>query len=145
MTKAKFQGNNVAINFDELPKTIRDAIRVTVGLGYSYLWVDSLCIFQDDESDQAREIAKMPLIYRNAIITIVAAMASSSSEGFLSQRTTKSPTIENIRITDVRGKFYKARMVEVDSSKLGVLPLDTRAWALQESLLSARTLKYCPL
>lgn len=33
----------------QLPKTIRDAIDLVRMLGYRFLWVDRLCIVQDDE------------------------------------------------------------------------------------------------
>ncbi|KAF0320218.1 hypothetical protein GQ607_012480 [Colletotrichum asianum] len=35
------------LDLHELPKTIRDAVRVTRALGIRYLWVDALCIEQN--------------------------------------------------------------------------------------------------
>ena len=58
-----------------LPATIRDAVRVTLALGLRHLWVDALCIFQDDHHDKASDITKMPMIYRNAVVTIAATRA----------------------------------------------------------------------
>ncbi len=46
-----------------LPHTIRDAIRVTEGIGEQYIWVDALCIIQDDEVDKAEQIKSMAAIY----------------------------------------------------------------------------------
>lgn len=37
-----------AIGWDSLPKTFKDAILVTRALQVRYLWIDSLCIIQDD-------------------------------------------------------------------------------------------------
>jgi hypothetical protein len=45
------QGMDVA-NF---PKTFRDAINITRALGVPYLWIDSLCIIQDDQEDWKQE------------------------------------------------------------------------------------------
>jgi len=56
----------------ELPHTIRDAMEVTRCIGYQYLWVDSLCIIQDDQQDQDLQISMMDEIYRNATLTIAA-------------------------------------------------------------------------
>jgi hypothetical protein len=57
---------------EELPRTVRDAITVTRSLEYGYLWVDSLCIIQDDKQDQDLQIGMMDEIYSNATLTIAA-------------------------------------------------------------------------
>ena len=57
---------------EELPRTVRDAIAVTRSLGYGYLWVDSLCIIQDDKQDKDLQIGMMDEIYSNATLTIAA-------------------------------------------------------------------------
>lgn len=54
----------------ELLYTIRDAIEVTRSIGFRYLWVDSLCIIQDDRRDQELQISMMDEIYNNATLTI---------------------------------------------------------------------------
>ncbi|KAB5542496.1 heterokaryon incompatibility protein-domain-containing protein, partial [Coniochaeta sp. 2T2.1] len=74
------------IPLSKLPRTIKDAIQVTKFLGIQYLWVDALCIIQDDKIDWARESAAMAGIYGNAYVTIAAASASSADEGFLHGR-----------------------------------------------------------
>ncbi|TAQ91312.1 hypothetical protein B7494_g294 [Chlorociboria aeruginascens] len=74
------------INIDELPKTFRDAIRVTRGLGKRYLWIDSLCIVQDDPEDWEREAKTMELVYNGAYCTIAATSAKNSLDGFLGPR-----------------------------------------------------------
>jgi hypothetical protein len=63
-----------------LPRTIRDAIEVTRVIGYHYLWVDSLCIIQDDEEDRDLQINMMDEIYSNADLTIAAGSGTSCSE-----------------------------------------------------------------
>lgn len=58
---------------DQIPQTLQDAMEVTRRIGLRYLWVDSLCIVQDDESgDKVDEIKKMDLVYAAADIVIVA-------------------------------------------------------------------------
>jgi hypothetical protein len=47
------------IPFDALPTTYRDAIVFTRGLGMQWLWIDSLCIIQDDLTDWQHEASKM--------------------------------------------------------------------------------------
>ena len=63
-----------------LPAIISDAIEVTRFLGYDYLWVDSVCIIQDD-SMKSRFIASMDGVYGNADVTIVAASGGSAHAG----------------------------------------------------------------
>ena len=69
-----------------LPRTLQDAILVTVALGLRYLWIDCICIVQDDEDDLARELASIPLIYQRAWVTISASTAENVSTGFLHDR-----------------------------------------------------------
>lgn len=69
-----------------LPKTIQEAIHATRELGIPYLWVDALCIVQDDDEDRSRELASMAQIYRHATVTISAASAENCEDGFLEPR-----------------------------------------------------------
>jgi hypothetical protein len=83
---------SIRIPFGDRPATINDAISVCCRVGIEYLWVDALCIIQDDPLDQAVEIAKMQNIYENASFTIAAARSHSASEGFLHARFPIPPT-----------------------------------------------------
>jgi hypothetical protein len=83
MTTAQEFTDGILIS--RIPKTIRDAIHTTYELGLRYLWVDALCIIQDDPEDVSREISKMAQIYQQACLTVSAACASSVKDGFLSR------------------------------------------------------------
>jgi len=52
------------IHFESLPRTFMDAVRIVRKLEVRYLWIDALCIIQDDRLDWQRESAKMGAIYR---------------------------------------------------------------------------------
>lgn len=56
-TKATLPEYMKATCFDSLPATLRDAVIATRALGFQYLWIDSLCIIQDDKDDWQREAA----------------------------------------------------------------------------------------
>jgi hypothetical protein len=75
-----------SIALKELPKTIQDAVFIARKLGLQFLWVDALCIIQDEEEDKSKEITQMPQIYKNTYVTITAASARSSDDGFLQVR-----------------------------------------------------------
>jgi hypothetical protein len=57
----------------KLPRTIRDAMKLVSALGERYMWVDRLCIIQDDEVMKASQLRIMGAIYARAYFTIVAA------------------------------------------------------------------------
>lgn len=65
----------------QLPRTFHEAILFTHGLGIQYIWIDSLCIVQDDAADWDAEAGKMHLVYRNAALVVSAAGASNSADG----------------------------------------------------------------
>lgn len=69
-----------------LPRTIQDTIKVTRSLGLQFLWVDALCIIQDDKDDRQTELSKMAQVFARALVTISAASATHSAQGFLQPR-----------------------------------------------------------
>ncbi|RSL58761.1 hypothetical protein CEP53_006032 [Fusarium sp. AF-6] len=144
--KTRYQA---VIAFDKLPATLQDAVTTTHGLGLRYLFVDSLCILQDDEEDMHTQIAQMSEIYSEAAITILASRAKGVEFSFLHKRETSIPNSrsgDNLYKMSLRCPNGQLGSVVVlssfSSSKNSSGPLDTRAWALQENLLSARTLDY---
>ncbi|TGJ86974.1 hypothetical protein E0Z10_g1839 [Xylaria hypoxylon] len=67
--------------WDLLPKTIQDAVTVVKMLGEKYLWVDSLCLVQNDPQDIEIGTGSMDLIYECSKLTIVAASGRDAGEG----------------------------------------------------------------
>ncbi|THU98794.1 HET-domain-containing protein [Dendrothele bispora CBS 962.96] len=137
------------IKLDYLPRTIRDAIWVTKSCGQRYLWVDSLCIIQDSRQDKIAEIARIPQIFRDAYFTIIASKSSKVSDGFL----------QDCPDTAASDPHLPTRILCEDGSTVGImsidwspswkedydsikLPVNTRAWCLEERLLSVRALVY---
>lgn len=64
-----------------VPRTIYDAISLTCRLGEKYLWVDSLCIIQDDKPSMQSQILAMDKVYAIAVATIVAASGDHADSG----------------------------------------------------------------
>ncbi|GLA02038.1 hypothetical protein AnigIFM60653_001332 [Aspergillus niger] len=84
-TKASLCKNLKEITMESLPKTVSDAVLVCRAMRVRYLWVDALCIIQDDQSDWESESAKMAEIYENAYFTLCALQGNSCQSGFLTQ------------------------------------------------------------
>ncbi|KAJ8702059.1 hypothetical protein PTI98_000808 [Pleurotus ostreatus] len=127
-------------SFDTLPLNFRDAIKVTKALGMRYLWIDSLCIVQDDADDWEREAKTMTGLYMNSWITIAASRAPDSAAGFLGRRDVPKA----IKMPGEGGEyFYVCPNVALrfDEAVFGA-PLNRRAWVVQERVLSPRTLHF---
>jgi len=71
----------LAAVFDELPRVIQDAIELTKRLGEKYIWIDSLCIVQNDDGVKSKLISKMNLVYKHAFLTIFAATGEDANAG----------------------------------------------------------------
>ena len=129
------------LNMHSLSRTLQDAIVTTRHIGIKYLWVDALCIIQDSLQDKIAELAMMCKIYQQALITIVAANVADANQGFLAQRAAPQPSTKvpfwsqdgRIGIVSLRPEGWYD-----DKSE----PVNTRAWTLQERLLSPRLLIY---
>jgi hypothetical protein len=65
----------------EFPRTIRDAMTLVDDRGERYLWVDAVCIIQDDPVDQGGQIGVMNTIYGASWLTIVAAAGYDAHVG----------------------------------------------------------------
>lgn len=131
-----------------LPKNFYDAVKVTRGLGYDYLWADSLCIVQDSMEDWGREAARMAEVYKYATVTIVPTSAISCRDGFLHHRSIRSARIPYIHPKD--GVADGHIILHLTDRPLGHWDLDlefsawsTRGWTLQERLLSRRIIHFC--
>jgi hypothetical protein len=126
-----------AIEFDALPRTFRDAVTVTRGLSVKYIWIDSLCIIQDDEDDWQSEASKMEQVFSAAYCTIGASAAKSSLQGFLADRIPRSVVkVPN----DVSRSIYACVDIDDFQSDVELSPLNSRGWVLQERALSRRTI-----
>lgn len=140
------------IEDDELPKTFRHAVEVCRELGIEYLWIDSLCIIQEQNSqeDWAKEAPKMGLVYGNSRLTISAATAANSTQGCFQER--PGLFVYPCPIVFFGKSCFTCRNPKL-YEKLGdpgdfpwfLMPgntLNQRAWVLQEQILSPRSIVF---
>ncbi|KAK1752263.1 heterokaryon incompatibility protein-domain-containing protein [Echria macrotheca] len=149
-TKANFSAHRNTVPFSALSKTFQDAVTVVRQLGLRYIWIDSLCIIQDDADDWKRESAKMGRVYQDASITIAATGAKDGTAGCFIPRTFSLPRVEMpYRIDEASSSdaesMYLTLFPDRDLTSLESLeasPLGSRAWITQEWMLSRRTIHY---
>lgn len=125
----------------DLPQTIRDAIEVTREVGLRYLWIDALCIMQDDEQDKASIIARMNSIYGNANFAIMASTNSNPTEGLpgVSKPRSTAQIVERVQgmMLSVALHDTRGRHAEIEDSRW-----NSRGWTFQERLLSRRSVYF---
>ncbi|KAF2713642.1 HET-domain-containing protein [Pleomassaria siparia CBS 279.74] len=153
--------NNVP--WSTLPPTFQEAVALTRSLGFRWLWIDSLCIVQDDGAEKRDESARMDQIFANSFLTIAATSSAESSDGLFLPKSQQF----KIQATDSKGSLYKIYVREQPSHYSFKTPFDAgahvndwelpfnasieaniytpllkRAWAYVERLLSPRVLHF---
>ena len=112
------------------------------------IWIDALCIIQDEPSDMACEITNMRGIYRGAIFTISASRATCVTEGLLHHRHAEyeQPGPCQFRVVGGDGNLGGSIILLRPGSSGHELeapePLQRRAWAFQERVISSRVLEF---
>ena len=155
-TQETLRSRLAAIPWKDLSKTFQDAIIITNNLGYRYIWIDSLCIIQNDYQDWELESKNMASIYQNSILTIAASKSKDGDGGCFASTPdlpgkevlhpyTESPTriFYRRQLAHSPESLQTQREGEVTSGD-AAWPLCERAWTFQEELLSARILFYGP-
>ncbi len=141
--KATIEERKRAIPEHSLPLTFRQAIMVTRRMGCDYLWIDSLCIVQDDEEDWQVEAAQMASIHRNSLLTLAAAAASGPTAGLFYTARPELREEKPLELSRFNVPFpvYVRRHMRYEVGHLVTGQEHTlleRGWVLQERLLSPR-------
>ncbi|EON64499.1 hypothetical protein W97_03731 [Coniosporium apollinis CBS 100218] len=137
------------MHWHSLPQTFEDAITVTRNLGVKYIWIDSLCVVQDDPEDWATESAKMEAVYGNLYLTIAATASADACGGLF--RKTVAPIRLAAHMGEIRITVFVREMIAHSSYQkydkpypeyTASLPLLSRSWVLQEFYLPARVIHF---
>lgn len=125
-----------------------DVGRLACHLGIRYVWIDSLCIIQDDKDDWTRESTKMADYYQHSWLT-VAVTSPSDNGGIFQQHGLKIPRVTRLPYYDKKGEQSGHFYVQAGTDKvwaddyfktIATSELRKRAWVFQEWRLSRRIL-----
>ena len=158
-TTLNLSAHSQGVPLKTLPKSIADAVAVCRGINIRYLWVDALCILQDDTDDWRTESSQMAAIYINSEVTIAAHTAASCQDGFLGEQSYGQPAWQRAFTTKFWPRGTRTLNFGQHPSQVkmflrpGLTPDDNttddqlsrlmcRGWALQESLLPRRIIHY---
>ena len=128
-------GQEGGLPTSQMPRTIENAIQICIQLGQNHLWVDRLCVIQDDDEDKESQIEAMKEIFSSAELVLIAAYGDSMSFGIAGVGPSRS-------LTQQREHFLGLQVTNV-SQNIQDDPLDlwhTRGWTYQEAVLSRRRL-----
>lgn len=145
-TKSTLGNHQDGLDISRLPKTLHDAVVICSALGIQYVWIDALCIVQDDVSEWTMEAAKMSTVYSMAKVTIIAASSTSCNSGIIVDRlldgehtvNMDSSTALKMKIFEgyPRSGYHRSKYLEPKD------PIDHRGWTYQEEFLSTRYLRF---
>lgn len=150
LTNDNLRSRQRGIPWMELPQTFQDAIQYCLELQISYLWVDALCIMQDDPEDWQDQSAKMADIYQNSYINLAATASDCGSSGCF-PKTPRAYKERYLETLNTRGGSYQILVRHLISHwavpptllSKSESPLLSRGWVFQERVLSPRVLHFC--
>lgn len=135
-----------------LPNTVRDAINLASTLHIPYVWVDRLCIVQDDHDSKRYNLEQMGSIYLNSYVTLIAAEGEDANFGLRGtggQSQPREPHKINHSRAPVGVHFDLVRRPDKDLGRFRADPSTNiqkqwhgRGWTFQENMLSQRKLVF---
>ncbi|KAM0288703.1 hypothetical protein ACHAO9_006761 [Fusarium lateritium] len=163
-TRGNFSSHMKGIPLESLPVFTKEALIAARSLGYRYIWIDALCIIQDDPNDWDQEASKMKDVYANADLTLSSLVAKGCSEHLFYSRgsmTTRPVPFDIWTPKDKRPEWkqdvvyqhavYPSFLINNDGDPQGFAgvdnlaskaPITSRGWVLQEQMLSTRILYF---
>lgn len=134
--QASVSSHKMGISLQSFPQTFQDAIWVSRSLKIRYIWIDALCIIQDNDEDWNTQSQKMASIFSNSFLTISAVASKDPHNGCFG-----NPISSNLGVVSDR---HYAHLPHNPAFATRDFPLSNRGWALQQTLLSPRILYFGP-
>lgn len=137
-TNANIEEHKQGIPFEMLPRTFQDAVLFCKKMKIRYLWIDSLCIIQDNEADWQVESALMAQIYQHSYLTLAATASHSDEEG-LFYKANQAFVFGVLQDGMPYQMHARPAIKHFDDAQF---PLFSRAWVFQERMLAPRVLHF---
>ncbi|KAI0535880.1 heterokaryon incompatibility protein-domain-containing protein [Xylaria digitata] len=131
-----FAKDGIRRNWDSIPKTIQDSIDFVRSVGCRYVWIDQLCLIQDDDHDRGTGINAMDLVYEQAYFTIVAGSGTDADSGLPGVREGTRSSSRQVAVEILPGINLVLRHTMEDI--VGKSEYHHRGWTFQEYYLSRR-------
>ena len=151
-TTASLAQRQKAIANNQMTEVVKDAVVVTRALKIPYLWIDALCILQDDISDWERQCVDIANLYANASVTICAASSITCQQGFLRQRGLRIRIpFQSVTRTNMSGSYYlqfkyaglpRGDLFSEEAADAHYNRWGNRGWVFQESFSASRKLLF---
>jgi hypothetical protein len=124
-----------------LPQTIEDAIWLTNALGFQYLWVDALCIIQDEADENKKlHLSRMDAVYNCSTFMIAAASGSHANSGISGVSVPRQHSQCLERVNGMQFATMSPSFSDLENSYS--LVWNTRGWTFQEKILAKRILLF---
>ncbi|KAJ5611877.1 HET-domain-containing protein [Penicillium herquei] len=136
------------INTQRLPRIFQEAMELACDLRIQYIWIDSLCIRQDEDdlSDWEKEALTMHKVYAHGFLNVSATFSSDGTGSlFYRSRSWAASRPPQIKL-NVNGELQEVYLVDCDiwNKDITDAPLQKRAWVFQERFLARRVLHFGP-
>ncbi|KAI1344551.1 HET-domain-containing protein [Xylariaceae sp. FL0016] len=125
-------------HWNSVPRTIQDAIDLVRSLDCRYLWVDQVCLIQDDKVDMGKGIMAMDLVYEQSFFTIVAGSGVHAASGLPGVRPGSRTHSQQVSCHVLPGVDLVLRHTMEDL--VSKSEYHHRGWTFQEYYLSRRKL-----
>lgn len=164
LSQADIRDFKEGVPVETLPKTFRDAIQFASKLEtVGYIWIDSLCILQDEKDDWLSQSAQMDKVYGESFLNISSTAAKNDDEGLFFERNHELLWGDeiNLDVSGIPGLMPDTpgdrkpwvdqpdlrRCIILDVSFWDDLvndaPVNKRGWVLQERVMAPRVLHFC--
>lgn len=143
LTRKNMDCMQARIPEEKLSQTFRDAICINRKLGMNYLWIDTLCIIQDDAREWQQEASRMSDVYRGATLGLAASSAPDGNAGCFADRNNVAfECVQGVKIQATERHRLTVFPFSIYENAVSETPLAQRSWALQVRFLAPRTVHF---